>query len=161
VLLFGRVLDVDRGQIVATLVLGGLAAAMLVALHKELVLRAFDPSHAEASGYRIARLDFVLDVCVALVVVVAVRAVGTVLVIAFFVTPAATARLLRLSIPATMLAAAALAVALGWIGLSASYEASVRHGVNLAAGASIVALYTAAFALVGGGIALGRRVVAR
>ena len=41
----------------------------------------------------VAALDLVLNVVILLVVVAAVRAIGTVLVVAFVVTPAATARL--------------------------------------------------------------------
>jgi len=40
---------------------------------------------------------------------------------------------------------------LGWIGLSASYEASVHHDVRLAAGATVVVAYTAGSALAAGG----------
>ncbi|HEX8771863.1 MAG TPA: metal ABC transporter permease [Acidimicrobiales bacterium] len=147
-LLFGRILDVDARQIVETVVVGVVCLAALALLHKELVMRAFDADHAQALGYRLPVLDLVLNLVVALVVVVAVRAVGTVLVVAFIVTPAAAARLVARSVPATMAVAAVLAGVFGWIGLSASYEASVHHGVRLASGASVVAAFTVGFLLV-------------
>jgi manganese/iron transport system permease protein len=80
---------------------------------------------------------------------VAVRAIGTVLVVTFVVTPAATGRLLTRSIPAAMAAAVAVAGLLGWVGLSASFEASIHHGVRLAAGATVVIAYTLGFAVAG------------
>ena len=58
-------------------------------LHKELVLRSFDPEAAAALGYPIGPLDLVLNILITLVVVSAVKAVGSVLVIALLITPAA------------------------------------------------------------------------
>ena len=144
-LLFGRVLSVDGRQVIETAVLVLIGLGVLVALHKELVLRAFDPGASAALGYPAGRLDLVLDVIVALAVVAAVRAVGTVLLVAFLVTPAAAGRLWCRRVPAMMVFAAALTAVAGWLGLAASYEASVRHGLRLASGALVVAAITAAF----------------
>jgi manganese/iron transport system permease protein len=145
VLLFGRVLTVDRADLVQTLALAVLVLAVLAALRKELVLRAFDPAGAAAMGYRTVVLDLVLNVLIALVVVAAVKAVGTVLVIALIVVPAAAARLLANRV-ATMTALACLLGAVGgWLGLAASYEVSVDRGVRLASGATIVVVLVALF----------------
>jgi manganese/iron transport system permease protein len=159
-LLFGRILDVDTRQILETAVVGVISLTALFALHKELVLRAFDPQHFDAVGYRGALLDLVLDVLVALVVIVAVRALGTVLVVAFIVTPPAAARLVTRSVPGMMALAVGLASVFSWLGLCASFEASVHHDVRLAAGATVVVSLTAGFLLVGA-VALGRGVFTR
>ncbi len=156
-LLFGRILAVNRGQILATVLVGAIVMIGVAALHKELVLAALDRTQAAALGYRVGLLDVAMNVAVALTVVVAVRAVGTVLVVAFVVTPAATARLLTWSIPGAMAVAASLAVVLAWVGLSASFEASVHHGVRLAAGATVVIAFTAGFCLLGLGSLAVRR----
>jgi manganese/iron transport system permease protein len=149
VLLFGRVLTVDRADLVQTLALAVLVLAVLAALRKELVLRAFDPAGAAAMGYRTVVLDLVLNVLIALVVVAAVKAVGTVLVIALIVVPAAAARLLADRV-ATMTALACLLGAVGgWLGLAASYEVSVDRGVRLASGATIVVVLVALFLVAG------------
>ena len=149
-LLFGRILAVDTRQLVETAVVtrrvprgrrgpaqGAGAARLRPAARRQ--------RSATAPG----ALDLVLNVVVALVVVAAVRALGTVLVVAFLVTPAAAARLVcrtgddddgggrRVS---------RWSVA-GW-GSRVSYEASVHHGVRLASGATVVLTLTAGFALV-------------
>ena len=147
-LLFGRVLAVDARQLAETAVLVVVGVAGLVALHKELVLQAFDPAAGAALGYPVRRLDLVVDVVVALAVVAAVRAVGTVLLVAFLVTPAAAARLCCRRVPAMMVVAAFLTALCGWIGLAASYEASVEHGLRLASGALVVLTITAGFLVV-------------
>jgi manganese/iron transport system permease protein len=156
-LLFGRILSVDQRELLDTLVIGVVSVALLVVLHKELVLRAFDPLGSEALGYPTIALDLVINVVVMLTVVAAVRAVGTVLVVAFIVTPAATARLLCRRITPMMVVAAALGAAGGWLGLVVSYEGSIHHGWRLASGATIVLVLTAGFLLV----ASGRAVVVR
>jgi manganese/iron transport system permease protein len=147
-LLFGRILAVDAAQLVQTAVIVAVCVAVLLALHKELVLRAFDPLGAAAAGYRVWALDLVLNVAVALSVVAAVRAVGTVLLVAFLVTPAAAARLCCRRVGSMMAVAAGLVVVCGWLGLAASYEASVNHGVRLASGATVVLAITAGFLVV-------------
>ena len=148
-LLFGRILDVSRAEVIETAVLGGLCLLVLALLHKELVLLALDRTQAAALGLPVVLLDAVLYAVTATTVVVAVRAIGTVLVVAFVVTPAATGRLLTRSIPGAMAGGAAVAALLGWIGLSVSYEASLNHDVRLAAGATVVVAYTLGFAAAG------------
>ncbi len=147
-LLFGRILTVDASQLVHTAVIVIVCVALIMAVHKELVLRAFDPLGAAAAGYPTWFLDLVLNVAVALSVVAAVRAVGTVLLVAFLVTPAAAARLCCRRVGSMMAAATGLVVVCGWLGLAASYEASVTHGVRLASGATVVLAITAGFLVV-------------
>ncbi|MFL6127747.1 MAG: metal ABC transporter permease [Mycobacteriales bacterium] len=136
--LFGRILTVDMRQIVVTAGLGGLVLLTLALLGKELVLRAFDPDGTAARGYRVVLLDLVLNLLVALVVVAAVRAVGTVLVIALLVVPGAAARLLSDRLAGVVVLAAGIGALAGWLGLAASYQASVGHGLRLASGATVV-----------------------
>ena len=157
-LLFGRILAVDGRQVAETAVLVVAGVGVLVALHKELLLRAFDPAAAAAQGYPVRRLDLVLDLVVAVAVVAAVRAVGTVLLVAFLVTPAAAARLWCRRVPAMMAGAAVLTGLCGWIGLAASYEASVHHSLRLASGALVVVAITAGFLVAAGAAALRARV---
>jgi manganese/iron transport system permease protein len=125
--LFGRVLTVRSQDIETTAVVAAVVLLLLVALRKELLLVAFDAQAAQAAGYRIVALDLALNLSIALVVVAAVRAVGTVLVIALIVVPAATARLLSNRI------------------LVITDKVSVDHGVRLATGATVVLVLVAGY----------------
>ncbi|MEL6796681.1 MAG: metal ABC transporter permease, partial [Planctomycetota bacterium] len=72
-----------------------LAAVLFVAvLFKELRLAAFDPSLATSQGFHAGVLHYVLMVFVAAATVASFEAVGSILVIAMLICPAATARLL-------------------------------------------------------------------
>lgn len=155
--LFGRLAFVTNGQIVRTAVVCVVCGVGLGLLHKELVLLAFDRAGAEAAGYPVKVLDAVLYGAVALAVVAAVQVVGAVLVLAFLVTPAATARLLTDRVGRMMGLAAVVGAVAGWLGLAVATEASVRHDVRLASGATVVVVLTLLFALAG----LGRAVLTR
>jgi manganese/iron transport system permease protein len=157
VFLFGRVLAVDRGDLYQTLAVAAVAAVTLAVLHKELVLRAFDPEAAAAMGYRTRVLDLVLNLLIALVVVAAVEAVGTLLVIALMVVPAAAARLLTDKVAAMTALACLLGAAGGWLGLATSFEVSVDHDLRLAAGATIVVVLVGVFLLAAALAPLRRR----
>ncbi len=146
-LLFGRVLTVNGTQIAQMIVVAAIALGLLAAIRKELILRAFDPHSAEAMGYSLLRIDLVVNLVVALVVVAAVRTVGTALVVAFLITPAATARLVCHRLGPLVTVSIGVGAVASWLGLAISYDASIHHDVNLAAGATIVVVLTAAFAL--------------
>jgi manganese/iron transport system permease protein len=151
--LFGRLLTVSVAEIAQTAAVTAVVLAVLGALGKELRLRAFDPTGAAAMGYRIGRLDLALNVVIALVVVAAAQPVGTLLVIALLVVPAATGRLLSARVlPMALIGAGATALA-GYLGLVLSYQASVVYGIRLASGATVVLVLVALYL---GALVLGR-----
>jgi manganese/iron transport system permease protein len=156
-LLFGRVLSIEPADLAQMAVVSAVVLATLAALRKELVLRAFDPEGSEAAGYRTAVLDLALNLAVALVVVTAVKAVGTLLVIAMLVVPAATARLLTDRVASMTAVSVALGALGGWIGLAVSYQASIEWDLRLTAGATVVVLLVCFFVLALGASALARR----
>ncbi len=159
--LFGRLLAVTPAQLVQTAVVAAVVLATLGLLAKELRLRAFDPQTAAAMGYRIGLLDLVLNMGIALVVVAAAQSVGTILVIALLVVPAATGRLLSERLAVIAAAGVLAAAAAGYLGLAVSYHASVTHGLRLAGGATVVltlvALYLLALLVPPARRLLGRR----
>jgi len=158
-LLFGRILSVDQRELIDTLVVAVICIVALILCHKELVLRAFDPLGAEALGYPLGRMDLLLNIVVMLVVVVAVRALGTVLVVSFVVTSAAAARLVCRRVGSMMAVAALFAVVSGCVGLIVSYNGSIHHGWRLASGATVVVALTVGFVLVASGRWLADRIV--
>jgi ABC-type Mn2+/Zn2+ transport system permease subunit len=140
-LLFGDLLAVSRSDVA---VAGALAVAVLGAcwlLHWQLLAVGFDRSAAQATGASRRLADAALLLLLGAVIVVAVQALGNLLVVAVLVGPAATARLLTRRMPAAMLLAGAIAVACGAAGLYLSYYA------GLAAGASVAAAAVAAYVL--------------
>ena len=143
--LFGRVLAVEPGELAATAAVAAVVLLVLFALRKELLLRAFDPEGAAALGYRTILLDLALNVCVALVVVAGVKAVGTVLTIALILVPAATARLVTERVAGMAAVATVLGALGGYVGLAVSYDVSLRRDLRLASGATVVVVLVGFF----------------
>jgi manganese/iron transport system permease protein len=136
--LFGRILTVTRQQLGQSAVVTVLVVGALVVLRRPLLIRTFDPVGARAAGLRVGALDLATNVLVALVVVASVRAVGTVLVIALLIVPAAAARVVTDRLAVIAVVAAAFGALAGWAGLVISYDASVHHGLRLASGGTVV-----------------------
>jgi len=125
--------------------------AFIAALFKELRLAAFDPALASSLGFSAGLMHFALMVMVAAAAVASFEAVGSILVIAMFVCPAATARLLTDRLLPQIVVSAGVAIAAGvggyllaafgpgWIGLPNAVNAAgmmtVVSGVLLAAAA--------------------------
>lgn len=130
--LVGSILTVTRADIVTTGLVGALVLLVLAALHKELVLGAFDRAAAEAAGYHTRLLDAAVLVVVTVALVTAVPAVGTLLAVALLTVPALTARLWVDRIGPAMAVAAFVGAVNGVIGLCASAIWSVAAGGAIA-----------------------------
>jgi ABC-type Mn2+/Zn2+ transport system permease subunit len=143
--LFGRILTVTPGQVALTAVLVAVILAALALLARPLAFRAFDPDGAAAAGYRVGRLDLALNVIVALVVVAGVRAVGTILVVALLIIPAAAARLVTARMAVIAALGTALVAVAGYAGLWISWTASVDYGIALTSASTVVLVLAAAY----------------
>ena len=143
--LFGRILTVTPRQLAETAVLAVLILGLLLLGARAMIFRTFDPAGAAAAGYRIAWLDLWLNVLVALVVVAAVRAVGTILVVALLIVPAAAARMLTSRLAVMAAVGTVLILLAGYGGLLASWTASVDYGISLTSASAVVLLLVLAY----------------
>ena len=123
-------------------------------LHPSLLVVGFDRVNARALGRSPLAFDVVLALLLALATLVAVQALGSLLVVAMLVGPAATARLVSRRMAPMMMVATLVAALASVAGLWLSYHADVAAGasVTLALGAAFVLLLTGRSAL-----ALARR----
>lgn len=127
-ILFGNLLGVSVGDLVQVLVLGAATLAVVLLKRRDLVLYAFDPDHAGAIGLRPRSLGALLLVLLALTVVVALQAVGVVLVVALLIIPGATAYLLTDRFASMLVLSPAIAVIAAITGLYASYYLDTASG---------------------------------
>jgi len=93
-ILFGNLLGVSAADMLQVLVLAALAVTVLIAKRRDLTLFAFDPTHAFAIGISPRRLSALLLGVLAVTTVMALQAVGVILVVALLIIPGATAYLL-------------------------------------------------------------------
>ncbi len=130
--LLGQVLGTSGGDVLITL---GLAAGVLIllwALHKEFVFASFDPTGASVIGIPTQVLDYTLLVLLALVIVIALQAVGIALVISMLITPAATAQLLVRNFTQSMALGAAIGATSAIVGLYLSFHYNLPSGPAMA-----------------------------
>ena len=143
--LLGQVLGTSRGDVLITL---GLAAGVLTliwALHKEMVFTSFDPTGASVIGIPTQALDYTLLVLLALVIVIALQAVGIVLVISMLITPAATAQLLVRNFTRSMALGSVIGAASAILGLYMSFHYNLPSGPAMALVATGFFILTVAY----------------
>ena len=119
-ILFGDLLAVGFGDIALAAGYAAIVLAILFVLHEGLLATGFDRLNAKALGRSPAPLDLVLALLLAGATLVAVQALGNLLVVAMLIGPAASARLLTRRIGPMMLAAVAIAWVASLAGLYAS-----------------------------------------
>jgi zinc/manganese transport system permease protein len=115
--LFGNLLAVSADQLVVFGLFTAAVVLVLALVARPLLFASVDPAVAEARGVPVRALGLAFVVLLALTITMAVQVVGTLLLFALVVTPAATA--LRLTARPAAVAGIAVAVALAsvWIGL--------------------------------------------
>ncbi|MDQ2935281.1 MAG: metal ABC transporter permease [Chloroflexota bacterium] len=139
--LFGEVLGIGIGDLIALVLLALIVLAVIGALWKELLYSTFDPLGAAASGLPVERLDYIFLALVAITIVVSLQSVGIILVVAMLITPAATAQLVTRSFSRLIAVAALIGVVAPLVGLYLSYW------TNSASGPTIVLVETVVFLL--------------
>jgi manganese/zinc/iron transport system permease protein len=137
-----------------------LNAAFVGLLRKELALTTFDEAHASTLGFAPTLVQLALVVVVSITSVGAFDAVGSVLVVAFFAGPPATALFFARRLRSVLLLAAGIAVvcALAGYGLARVLDASIAGAMALAVGA---AFGVAALFAPERGVVARRRLLAR
>ena len=98
-ILFGNVLAVADTDILITCVVGVIVLIFVALFYKELQLTSFDPTMAWYLWFKYSIFPLCIDVLLTLVAVSSLQTVGTILVIAMLITPAATAYLLTNHLP--------------------------------------------------------------
>lgn len=137
----GNILAISPEDTVQLLLIGGISAAVLLVLWKDLMVTFFDEAHARTIGLRPDLLKGVFFTLLSASTVAAMQTVGAFLVVAMVVTPGATAYLLTDRFPRLLTLAALVGAATGGIGAYLSYF------LDGATGGIIVLLQFVLFAL--------------
>jgi manganese/iron transport system permease protein len=136
--LFGDILSVGVSDLTLILTLGIVVAVAIIVLFRPLLYTTFDPVVADASGIRAGPVEYVLLVMLALTIIVALQAVGIVLVAALLVTPAAAAYQLTGRFAPMMAVSALLGVLSTVGGLYLSYFLKSSSGATIVLVATVL-----------------------
>ncbi|MBW3091390.1 metal ABC transporter permease [Bifidobacterium sp. 82T10] len=116
-ILFGSILTITTGQIVGFAIFDAILLAVLAVIYRPLLFSSVDEQVAQAKGVPIGAMNVAFMAIMAGVITIAVPAVGTLLIFALVITPAATANILAGTPLRAMLLASALCLAAIWGGL--------------------------------------------
>ena len=140
-ILFGNILAVQDSDKYMTIIVGLIVLTLITISFKELLLTSFDPVLAKSMGMRVSFYHYLLMILLTLVAVTAMQSVGTILIVALLITPAATAYLYVKSLRTMLFLSSALGAVASVLGLYIGYT------FNIAAGSSIVLTSTFMFLL--------------
>ncbi|MBD2134514.1 metal ABC transporter permease [Sphaerospermopsis sp. FACHB-1094] len=151
--LFGDILAIDRTDLILTLlVLLGSSIFLLSTLRSQILL-TLNPDVAQVQGVPVQLYRYGFVILLSLAVAVAIKAVGVLLVNAFLVIPAATAKLISHHFSRFLI----LSVI---VGSCSSIAGMMVSGVfNLASGPSIVLVQFLVFVFVFAGVKFGKQVI--
>jgi manganese/iron transport system permease protein len=144
--LFGNLLGVSTGDLWVIVALAAVVLLAIYAFYKEFLVLSFDPVLAVTLRLPTRFLRYLLLVLIAVTIVTALQVVGIALMLAMFVTPAATASLLTRRLPAMMGVAAGIGAFSGLAGLYASFYLNVASGAAVVLVASLIFLLAFLFA---------------
>jgi manganese transport system permease protein len=141
-IIFGNLLGVSWSDLLQVVILGVVTFSILIIKRRDFTLFAFDATHAHAIGLNPRVLGAALLGLLALTAVVALQAVGVVLVVAMLIIPGATAYLLTDRFSRMLVIAPVLSTLAAVTGLYLSYY------LDTASGGMIVLVEGSVFALV-------------
>ncbi|MFU1595668.1 metal ABC transporter permease subunit [Streptococcus dysgalactiae] len=138
-ILFGNILAVQDSDKWITIGVSVFVLGIIILFFKELLITSFDPILAKSMGMNVNAYHYMLMILLTLVSVTAMQSVGTILIVALLITPAATAYLYANSLKVMVVMSSAIGALSSVLGLYLGYT------FNVAAGSSIVLTSAAIF----------------
>jgi manganese/iron transport system permease protein/iron/zinc/copper transport system permease protein len=140
--LFGTVLGVKTSDIFAVGAVALFALAVVVVWYRKLLFSTFDPDVAQVSGVNVSVVEMVLLSLLSLTILVTMRVIGTLLISALLVIPAASARMTTNSFSRLLWISPAIGAVTCFAGMNLSYH------LDTSASATIILLDALIFVVV-------------
>ncbi len=140
--LFGNIVGVTGGDLVALAAVTGATALVLFVAYKHFLFTTFDGDVAQFYGVPTGWVEAVFSLVLAGAIVVSLQVLGVLLIAGATVIPPVSARMLTDSFPRMLMLSAGIGAVCGFLGIYLSYFADVSSG------ATIVLVEAAVFATV-------------
>lgn len=154
-ILFGNLLGIDTATLMQTVLICGAILLAVLLKGRDLLLYCFDPSHARVAGLSPRFLHYGLLVLLSATIVVAMQAVGVILVVAMLISPGITAFVLCRKFHTMLLVASISSCLASLFGVILSFH------WDSSTGATIILLQAALFILAVGYANLRQRFARR
>ena len=140
--LFGSVLGVKVSDIIAVSLVAVFALAVIVVWYRKMLFSTFDPDVAQVSGVNVSVVEVVLLSLLSLTILVTMRVIGTLLISALLVIPAAAARMTTNSFSKLLWISPLIGAVTCFFGMNLSYH------LDTSASATIILLDALVFIVV-------------
>ena len=145
--LFGSVLGVSWVDVAAILAVSLAVGAIVLFAYRAFLFATFDPQVATVSGERVAAIEVMLMVMLSVTILVTMRVIGTLLISALLVIPAATARMITNSFSRMLMLSPMIGAMCCLVGMNLSYHLDTSAGATIILVAA--AVFTATYLLAG------------
>jgi len=145
--LFGSVLGVSWADIAAISAVSLAVGAIVIFAYRAFLFATFDPQVATVSGERVAAIEVMLMVMLSVTILVTMRVIGTLLISALLVIPAATARMITNSFSRMLMLSPIIGAVCCLVGMNLSYHLDTSAGATIILVAA--AVFTATYLLAG------------
>jgi len=140
--LFGSVLGVRAADILAVALVAALSLGIIVVWYRRLLFSTFDRDVAQVSGVNVGIVEAVLLALLSLTILVTMRVIGTLLISALLVIPAAAARMTTNSFSRLLWLSPVIGAVTCFVGMNVSYH------LDTSASATIILLDAVIFVVV-------------
>ena len=145
-ILFGNVLAVRDSDMLLTAAVLGIVLISVPLFYKQLKLTSFAPTIAKSYGWNISAINYGLMFLLTLVAVTSLQTVGTILVIAMLITPAATAYQLTDKLLVMIVLSTVFGTLSSIVGLYFSYSYNLPSGATIVMAAAMFFIVAFIFA---------------
>ena len=145
-ILFGNVLAVRDSDMLLTAAVLGIVLISVPLFYKQLKLTSFAPTIAKSYGWNISAINYGLMFLLTLVAVTSLQTVGTILVIAMLITPAATAYQLTDKLLVMIVLSTVFGTLSSIVGLYFSYSYNLPSGATIVMAAAVFFIVAFIFA---------------
>ncbi len=130
-ILFGNLLGISQEMLWQTLLICALILVVMLIKKQDLLLYCFDPSHARVSGLSLNFLHYGLLILLSATIVMAIQAVGVILVVAMLISPGITSFMLCKRFNSMLLLAIITACLSSFLGVIVSYHLDSATGSTI------------------------------
>lgn len=143
--LFGTILAVDMLSLLLVALIATVTLVALALIYRPLLLECFDPGFLRSVGGRGTVYHFAFLILVALNLVAAFQALGTLMALGMMMLPAVSARLWARHVWSLFVASSSFALVSGYFGLLLSYHVSWPSGPSIILIAGLIYVFSLVF----------------
>ena len=136
--LFGDILGISWQEVGVLAAIGGFVLLMVSLLWRKLLISTIEPNIAAVEGISVSRMQLVFTLLLSLVIAVAVKLTGVLLITALLIIPAATARYFARSPQQMAVGASLMGIVSVAVGLFTSLQIDSPTGPTIVASAAVL-----------------------